>query len=79
MAQMLMTMGWLGVNTWVVLDLVLGTFKEIGYDNPGTGAKYAVEIGIMAVQVLIAVIGFYLIQTFEKWTVPVAAAGGSRG
>jgi purine-cytosine permease-like protein len=28
----------------------------------------------MAVQVLIAVIGFYLIQTFEKWTVPVAAA-----
>jgi nucleobase:cation symporter-1, NCS1 family len=63
----------------VVLDLVLGIFKEIGYDNPGTGAKYAVEIGIMAVQVLIAVIGFYLIQTFEKWTVPVAAAGGSRG
>ena len=26
-AQMLMTMGWLGVNTWVVLDLVLGIFR----------------------------------------------------
>src|SRR3954449_9359261 len=73
-AQLLMTMGWLGVNTWVVLDLVLGIFKHMGYDNPGTGTKYAVGIAIMAVQVLIAVIGFYLIQTFEKYTVPVAAA-----
>ncbi|MDQ3778831.1 MAG: cytosine permease, partial [Actinomycetota bacterium] len=73
-AQMLMTMGWLGVNTWVVLDLVLGIFEEMGYQNPGMGTKYAVGIGIMAVQVVIAVIGFYWIQTFEKWTVPVAAA-----
>jgi NCS1 family nucleobase:cation symporter-1 len=73
-AQMLMTMGWLGVNTWVVLDLVLGIFKHMGYDNPGTTAKYAVGIGIMIVQALIAVVGFYWIQTFEKWTVPVAAA-----
>jgi NCS1 family nucleobase:cation symporter-1 len=72
-AQMLMTMGWLGVNTWVVLDLVLGIFREMGYDNPGTGTKYAVGIGIMAVQAVIAVIGFYWIQTFEKWTVPIAA------
>jgi len=72
-AQMLMTMGWLGVNTWVVLDLVLGIFKNIGYENPGTGTKYAVGIGIMAVQAVIAIVGFYWIQTFEKWTVPVAA------
>jgi NCS1 family nucleobase:cation symporter-1 len=73
-AQMLMTMGWLGVNTWVVLDLVLGIFKNMGYDHPGTGTKYAVGIAIMAVQGVIAVVGFYWIQTFEKWTVPVAAA-----
>ena len=73
-AQLLMTMGWLGVNTWVVLDLVLGIFKHMGYDNPGTGTKYAVGIAIMAVQVLIAIVGFYLIQAFEKYTVPVAAA-----
>jgi NCS1 nucleoside transporter family len=73
-AQMLMTMGWLGVNTWVVLDLVLGIFKEMGWDNPGTAAKYAVGIGIMLVQAVIAVVGFYWIQSFEKWTVPVAAA-----
>ncbi|HVS84859.1 MAG TPA: cytosine permease [Gaiellaceae bacterium] len=71
--QLLMTMGWLGVNTWVVLDLVLGIFKHMGYDHPGTGAKYAVGIGIMAVQVVIAIVGFYLIQAFEKYTVPLAA------
>jgi NCS1 family nucleobase:cation symporter-1 len=72
-AQLLMTMGWLGVNTWVVLDLVLGIFKHMGYDHPGTGTKYAVGIGIMAVQCVIAIVGFYLIQSFEKYTVPVAA------
>jgi NCS1 nucleoside transporter family len=72
-AQMLMTMGWLGVNTWVVLDLVLGIFEHMGYDNPGTGTKYAVGIAIMAIQCVIAIVGFYLIQTFEKWTVPLAA------
>ena len=72
-AQLLMTMGWLGVNTWVVLDLVLGIFKHLGYHHPGMGTKYAVGIGIMAVQVVIAIVGFYLIQSFEKYTVPVAA------
>src|ERR1041385_3660854 len=72
-AQLLMTMGWLGVNTWVVLDLVLGIFKHMGYDHPGTGTKYAVGIGIMAVQCVIAIVGFYLIQSFEKYTVPLAA------
>jgi purine-cytosine permease-like protein len=56
-----------------VLDLVLGIFKHMGYDHPGTGTKYAVGIGIMAVQVLIAIVGFYLIQSFEKITVPIAA------
>ena len=45
----------------------------MGYNNPGTGTKYAVGIAIMAVQVVIAVVGFYWIQTFEKWTVPIAA------
>jgi NCS1 nucleoside transporter family len=72
-AQMLMTMGWLGVNTWIVLDLVLGIFREMGFENPGTATKYAVGIGIMLVQAVIAIVGFYWIQSFEKWTVPVAA------
>ncbi len=33
-AQLVMTMGWLGVNTWVVLDLCLGIFKHMGYAIP---------------------------------------------
>src|SRR5258705_8839946 len=73
-AQMLMTMGWLGVNTWVVLDLALGILTHLGIDNPGTGTKYVVGIVIMAIQAAIAIVGFYWIQAFEKWTVPVAAA-----
>jgi NCS1 family nucleobase:cation symporter-1 len=73
-AQMLMTMGWLGVNTWVVLDLALGILTHLGIDNPGTGTKYAVGIVIMAIQAVIAIVGFYWIQSFEKWTVPIAAA-----
>jgi NCS1 family nucleobase:cation symporter-1 len=73
-AQMLMTMGWLGVNTWVVLDLVLGLLGHFGVDHPGTGTKYAVGIVILAIQAAIAIVGFYWIQSFEKWTVPIAAA-----
>jgi purine-cytosine permease-like protein len=46
----------------------------MGYNHPGTAAKYAVGIGIMVVQVVIAIVGFYLIQAFEKYTVPIAAA-----
>src|SRR6059058_6053777 len=57
-AQMLMTMGWLGVNTWVVLDLVLGLLGHFGIDNPGTGTKYAVGIIILAIQAVIAIVGF---------------------
>ena len=72
-AQLLLTMGWVGVNTWVVLDLVLGVLNELGIHG-GTGLKYVIGLVLMAVQVLIAIYGFYLIRTFEKYTVPVAAA-----
>jgi nucleobase:cation symporter-1, NCS1 family len=71
-AQLLLTMGWVGVNTWVVLDLTLGVLDEIGIHG-GTGLKYVIGFLLMAVQVVIAIYGFYLIRTFEKYTVPVAA------
>ena len=71
-AQLLLTMGWVGVNTWVVLDLTLGVLDELGIDG-GTGLKYVIGFALMAVQALIAIYGFYLIRTFEKYTVPVAA------
>ena len=71
-AQLLLTMGWVGVNTWVVLDLTLGVLSEIGIDG-GTGLKYVIGFALMAAQVVIAIYGFYLIRTFEKYTVPIAA------
>src|SRR3954471_23332620 len=71
-AQLLLTMGWVGVNTWVVLDLTLGVLDEIGVSG-GTGLKYVIGFVLMAVQVVIAIYGFYLIRTFEKYTVPIAA------
>jgi NCS1 family nucleobase:cation symporter-1 len=71
-AQLLLTMGWVGVNTWVVLDLTLGVLDELGVSG-GTGLKYAIGFLLMAVQAVIAIYGFYLIRTFEKYTVPVAA------
>jgi NCS1 family nucleobase:cation symporter-1 len=61
------------VNTWVVLDLTLGVLDEIGVHG-GTGLKYGIGLLLMAVQVVIAIYGFYLIRTFEKYTVPIAAA-----
>ncbi len=70
--QALMAMGWLGVNTWVVLDLALGVLDEMGYDG-GTGTKYAIGLTLMVLQVLIAIWGFYAIRTFEKYTVPITA------
>jgi nucleobase:cation symporter-1, NCS1 family len=75
-AQLLLTMGWIGVNTWVVLDLVVGKegiLDQLGYHG-GQGTRYLVGLVIMLVQVLIAIWGFYLIRTFEKYTVPVTAA-----
>jgi purine-cytosine permease-like protein len=70
--QLLLTMGWIGVNTWVVLDLAMGAFAEVGVEG-GLAMKYAVAFGIMAVQVGIAVWGFYAIRAFERWTVPATA------
>jgi len=71
-AQLLLTMGWVGVNTWVVLDLSLGVLDELGISG-GTGLKYVIGFLLMATQAAIAIYGFYLIRTFEKYTVPVAA------
>ena len=42
-----MTMGWIGVNTWVVLDLALGILDALRGRRHGTGLKYIVGIAIM--------------------------------
>lgn len=67
--QCLLTMAWVGVNTWVVLDLVLAILRELGVDG-GIGLKYVVAAVIMLAQLVLALYGFYAIRSFEKYTVP---------
>ena len=67
--QGLLTMAWVGVNTWVVLDLALALLGEFGIHG-GDALRYAVAATIMVAQLLLALYGFYAIRTFEKWTVP---------
>jgi NCS1 nucleoside transporter family len=69
LVQGLLTMGWVGVNTWVVLDLVIEILAQVGVHG-GTGTRYLVAGVIMAVQLGLALYGFYAIRTFEKYTVP---------
>jgi NCS1 nucleoside transporter family len=70
--QFALTMGWIGVNTWIVLDLAVAALGEVGITG-GTGLRYVVAFGVMAVQCAIAVWGFYAIRSFERWTVPITA------
>jgi NCS1 nucleoside transporter family len=67
--QGLLTMAWVGVNTWVVLDLALAVLARMGVQG-GVGLEYAVAAVIMVVQLGLALYGFYAIRTFEKYTVP---------
>jgi NCS1 nucleoside transporter family len=68
--QGLIAVGWCAINTWIILDLVVALFGELGYHG-GNGFKIAVALFIMAVQVAIAAVGFRAIAAFEKWTVPI--------
>jgi NCS1 family nucleobase:cation symporter-1 len=68
--QFLLTMGWVGVNTWVVLDLVLAILGEFGISGT-LWLDFVVAAGIMAVQLGLALYGFYAIRSFEKYTVPL--------
>lgn len=70
--QFLLTMGWVGVNTWVVLDLVLAVLAEFGVTG-GLWLEIVVAAGIMLTQLALALYGFYAIRSFEKYTVPATA------
>ena len=68
--QFLLTMGWVGVNTWVVLDLVLAILAELGVGD-APWLDFVVAVAIMGIQLGLALYGFYAIRSFEKYTVPV--------
>ena len=68
--QFLMTMGWIGVNTYFPVVLAVAILGHFGVS--GTfGVKFIVVTVIMIIQVGIGVYGFYLIRSFEKYMVPV--------
>src|SRR5215467_14586022 len=68
--QFLLTMGWIGVNTYFPVVLAVAILGHFGI-NDSFGVKFIVVTVIMIIQVGIGVYGFYLIRSFEKYTVPV--------
>lgn len=67
--QMVIAAGWVGFNTWIVLDISAALLDKIGLPT-GVGMKLALVVVIMIGQVGLATIGFRAIQAFERWTVP---------
>ena len=70
--QGLITLSWVGLNTYVVLSAASFCLHKLGLPD-STGTQYGVAAVIMVIQVGIGTLGFYAIRTFEKWTVPVLA------
>jgi NCS1 nucleoside transporter family len=71
--QFLMTMGWIGVNTYFPVVLAIAILGHFGVRDTFL-VKFIVVTVIMIIQVGIGVYGFYLIRSFEKYTVPVTFA-----
>jgi NCS1 nucleoside transporter family len=71
--QFLMTMGWIGVNTYFPVVLAVAILGHFGIGS-SFAVKFIVVTVIMVIQVGIGVYGFYLIRSFEKYTVPVTFA-----
>ncbi len=70
--QALITLSWIGLNTYVVLNLATYCLHRLGLPN-NHAVEYAVAAFIMVFQIAVGTLGFYAIRTFEKWTVPVLA------
>ncbi|HEY1319596.1 MAG TPA: cytosine permease, partial [Streptosporangiaceae bacterium] len=68
--QFLLTMGWIGVNTYFPVVLAVAILGHFGVSGTFL-VKFIVVTVVMIIQVGIGVYGFYLIRTFEKYTVPV--------
>jgi NCS1 nucleoside transporter family len=68
----LMTLGWIGVNTYFPVKIAVAILGQFGVPDTGLTNLVVVTL-VMVVQVLIGLYGFYAIRTFEKYTVPVTA------
>jgi NCS1 family nucleobase:cation symporter-1 len=70
--QGVITLAWMGLNTYVALSLATYCLHKLGLPN-SHAIEYGVAAVIMIIQLIIGTLGFYAIRTFEKWTVPVLA------
>jgi nucleobase:cation symporter-1, NCS1 family len=69
----LMTLGWIGVNTYFPVKIAIAILAPFGVGDTWVSNLVVATI-VMVIQVLIGLYGFYAIRTFEKYTVPVTAA-----
>ena len=72
--MVLMPMGWVGVNTWVVLDLAVAAIDRLGVNADTGPLRYVIAAVILIIQVVITALGFNAIRLFERWTMPVVLA-----
>jgi NCS1 family nucleobase:cation symporter-1 len=70
LAQVLMPMGWVAINTWIVLDLCVAALERMGVSG-GPELKYLIAAIVMVLQIAIAAWGFNAIKVFERYTMPV--------
>jgi NCS1 nucleoside transporter family len=68
----LMTLGWIGVNTYFPVKIAVAILGQFGIGDTWL-TNFVVVSVVMVVQVMIGIYGFYAIRTFEKYTVPVTA------
>src|SRR6476661_9979476 len=66
----LMTLGWIGVNTYFPVKIAVAILGQFGIGDTWFPNIIVITL-IMVIQVGIGVYGFYAIRTFEKYTVPV--------
>jgi len=68
----LMTLGWIGVNTYFPVKIAVAILGQFGIGDTAL-TNFIVVTVVMVIQVLIGIYGFYAIRTFEKYTVPITA------
>jgi purine-cytosine permease-like protein len=68
----LMTLGWIGVNTYFPVKIAVAILGQFGIGDTVL-TNFIVVTVVMVLQVLIGIYGFYAIRTFEKYTVPITA------
>ena len=69
----LMTLGWIGVNTYFPVKISMAILGQFGIPD-SLVVTFIVITLVMVMQVVIGIYGFYAIRTFEKYTVPATVA-----